>query len=48
MHNPADGPSRGLYSPEHLLLPPTVIPEDARDLIVDASAPLTPSELRLF
>jgi hypothetical protein len=46
--NPADGPSRGIYGPEHLLLPPIDIPFEARNLIVDASSPLTPTELRLL
>jgi hypothetical protein len=46
--NPADGPSRGQYGPEHLLLPPVLVPDDARDSIIDATAPLTPTELRLL
>jgi hypothetical protein len=47
-YNPADGPSRGIYGPESLLLPPIDVPPKARNLIVDASSPLTPTELRLF
>jgi len=46
--NPADSPSRGIYGPEHLLLPPINIPKDIRHLVIDATSPLTPTELRLF
>jgi hypothetical protein len=47
-YNPADGPSRGIYGPESLLLPPINVPPKARDLIINASSPLTPTELRLL
>ena len=42
--NPADGPSRGIFPPEHLLLPPISIPEELRTFIVDFNAPLHPRE----
>ena len=44
--NPADPPSRGIYGPIHLILPPFPIPEHARDFIVDATTPLSARELR--
>lgn len=46
--NPADEPSRGIYGPEHLLLPLVPIPNEIRNLVIDATSPLTPTELRLF
>jgi hypothetical protein len=46
--NPADEPSRGIYGEKHLLLPPTHIPDEIRHLVIDATNPLTPTELRLF
>lgn len=46
--NPADGPSRGKLGPERLLLPETHISPQLKDLIVDATLPLTPTEFRLF
>lgn len=46
--NPADEPSRGIYREKQLLLPPTHIPDEIRHLIIDATNPLTPTELRLF
>ncbi len=33
--NPADGPSRGIFPPERLLLPPIEIPGELQDFIVD-------------
>lgn len=44
---PADEPSRGRYGPTHLLLPEVRIPHQLRDLIVDATHSLTPTEFRL-
>ncbi|OJA19459.1 hypothetical protein AZE42_05674 [Rhizopogon vesiculosus] len=44
--NPADGPSRGIYGPQHLLLPPVGIPESIREFIIDATEPLSSTELR--
>lgn len=43
-HNPADNPSRGIYPPEHLLLPPIIIPSELEPFITDFDAPLRPSE----
>lgn len=39
--NPADGPSRGIFPGDHLLLPPVVIPPSLVPFIVDARAPDT-------
>jgi len=44
--NPADSFSRGIYGPRHLLLPPVTIPESIREFIIDATEPLSPTELR--
>ena len=44
--NPADPPSRGIYSPPHLLLPSMDIPEYAWDLLTDSTDPLSARELR--
>lgn len=41
--NPADNPSRGVFPPYSLLLPPISIPEQLRQLIVDFDAPITGS-----
>uniref|UniRef100_A0A0W0G4R0 Uncharacterized protein n=1 Tax=Moniliophthora roreri TaxID=221103 RepID=A0A0W0G4R0_MONRR len=43
-HNPADAPSRGIYGPDELLLPPIPIPDELHTFIVDYDAPLTQSE----
>ena len=40
--NPADGISRGIYPPLHLLLPPIPIPDEIRHLIVDFDDPSSP------
>lgn len=45
--NPADGPSRGIHPPRHLLLPRIDIPEELERFIVDFDAPLQPSERAL-
>ena len=45
--NPADGPSRGEYYHNSLLLPAVVIPQTLRQHICDFDAPLTPAESRL-
>jgi hypothetical protein len=47
-HNPADGPSRGIYGDFALLLPKIPIPTEFRDLIVDFDKPPTPSERRIL
>lgn len=44
--NPADEPSRGIYGPLHLLLPPVHIPETIQEFVIDATEPLSPAELR--
>ena len=43
-HNPADGPSRGIYPPRLLLLPPIELPEEIGDFVVDFDTPLRPNE----
>ena len=43
-NNPADGPSRGVFSPTHLRLPPVEIPDDVKPYIIDFDAPTHPSE----
>lgn len=45
--NPADGPSRAIYPPTHLLLPPITLPEALEPFLVDSQLPLTPTEVRL-
>jgi len=44
--NPADGPSRGIYPPWELLLPPVTVPQHLQRFLIDCTAPLTPAELR--
>ena len=44
--NPADRPSRGLYGPEHFLLPAIPLPEHLREFLSDATDPLSTWELR--
>jgi hypothetical protein len=46
--NPADLPSRGIYGPLEFLLPPISLPEPILNFLVDATLPLTPTELRLL
>lgn len=46
--NPADGPSRGIYPPQELLLPPIRIPSAIRSFIVDATEPPTVTKLSLL
>ncbi|RXW12373.1 hypothetical protein EST38_g13478, partial [Candolleomyces aberdarensis] len=43
--NPADAPSRGVYPPHNLLLPPIDIPAVLIPFVVDALSPLTSGEL---
>jgi hypothetical protein len=43
-HNPADDPSRGIYGPQHLLLPKIPIPKELQPFIIDYDAPLTNQE----
>ena len=43
-HNPADGPSRGIFPSRQLLLPPINLPDDLKPFIVDFDAPHHPSE----
>ena len=40
--NPADGPSRGIFPPEHLLLPPIPIPHELKQFVVDFNSPSQP------
>lgn len=42
--NPADDPSRGIYPPEHLLLPPIDLPNEIKPYIIDFDAPPHTSE----
>ena len=42
--NPADGPSRGIFPPAHLLLPPVDLPNDIKPFLVNFDAPPHPSE----
>ena len=46
--NPADEPSRGIYPPFELLLPPIDIPPAIRNFIIDATLPPTATELQLL
>jgi hypothetical protein len=46
--NPADKPSRGVHGPKSLLLPPISIPEDLKPFIIDATEPLSTTEIRLL
>ena len=46
--NPADGPSRGVYYHQSLLLPALPIPPPIRQYLCDFDAPLTPSESLLL
>lgn len=46
-HNPADGPSRGVYPSHALLLPPIPLPAGLEHFLIDAVEPYTPLELRL-
>lgn len=46
--NPADGPSRGIYPPKSLLLPPVHLPKCLDELIIDSQSPLTPAERKLW
>jgi hypothetical protein len=46
--NPADQPSRGVYPPTHLLLPPIELPPGLDRFLVDAMEPPTPLEQRLL
>jgi hypothetical protein len=46
--NPADGPSRGLYGADSLLLQPIIIPPNLSSLIANLDAAPLPSELRLL
>jgi hypothetical protein len=41
-HNPADSPSRGIYPPENLLLPPTCIPKALQPFITNFDSPKIP------
>lgn len=43
-HNPADEPSRGIYGPHSLLLPPITIPSALTPYIVDFDSPLSSAE----
>jgi hypothetical protein len=46
--NPADNPSRGIYSSLQLLLPPFEIPHELRSFLVDFDHPPLPAELSLL
>jgi len=43
--NPADEPSKGIYGPTSLLLPPIDIPEPIKCFIINSKDPLSPAEL---
>jgi hypothetical protein len=45
--NPADGPSRAVFPPKHLLLPPIPIPHELHAFIIDYDDELVPSEHEL-
>jgi hypothetical protein len=45
-HNPADDPSRGVYPPSSLLLPPIRIPQPLQAFIADFDDPRIPAETR--
>jgi hypothetical protein len=47
-HNPADNPSRGIYGPTELLLPPIHLPSELEGFLIDATKPLSAAELRLL
>jgi len=42
--NPADEPSRGVYPPKHLLLPPVDLPDELKPFLVDFDTPPQPCE----
>ena len=42
--NPADAPSRGVYPPASLLLPPVQLPDAVRRYLVDWNSPIAPAE----
>jgi hypothetical protein len=46
--NPADKPSRGVYRPKNLLLPPISIPEDLKPFIIDATELLSTTKICLL
>lgn len=46
--NPADDPSRGIYGPQSLLLPPVELPAKLTDFLIDSMQPLSATELRLL
>lgn len=47
-HNPADNPSRGIFSSTELLLPAIRLPAELDDFLVDATEALSTTELRLL
>lgn len=47
-HNPADDPSRGIYGPAELLLPSIRLPAELDGFLIDATEPLSATELRLL
>jgi hypothetical protein len=46
--NPADKPSRGVYGPKSLLLPPISIPKDLKPFIINATEPLSTTKICLL
>ncbi|OJT05120.1 hypothetical protein TRAPUB_4081 [Trametes pubescens] len=46
-HNPADGPSRGKFPPQRLLLPPLTLPSELQPFLVDFDSPFSAVERRL-
>ena len=46
--NPADKPSRGIYPSDSLLLPPITIPQCLSRLLIDATEPLSHTEICLL
>jgi hypothetical protein len=46
--NPADNPSRGIYGSTSFLLPPINLPAELRTFLIDATKPLSTTEICLL